>query len=186
VGHHRDLAASSAGDLPVIEGVELEPAALRVRDGAMPLADWESALQTLGPIERGSAWWLGDLLVFGGKRYGETYGAAARATGLNPGTLRNLASVARAVPAENRESSLSWRAHRTVAPLTHEEQRRWLKRAAKHEWTSDELARELRRKRMDASDSKWPDPETEPNAQPAHRCPNCGFEWNGDPRPEEK
>jgi len=136
--------SSPAGELPAIPGIEFGETVLRVRDEPLPRHRWEAALRRLGSQERGSRWWLGDLLVFGGKRYGETYDAAADQTGLTVGTLMNLASVARKVPPENRDPNLPWRAHRVVAPLPHDEQRRWLSAARAEDWTADDLEQRLR------------------------------------------
>jgi hypothetical protein len=103
----------------------------------------EAALARLGAVERGTPWWIGDLLVFAGKRYGETYDAAQRATGYGTATLKNFAWVSRKCAPARRRSDLPWSAHRVVATLAPKEQTRWLARAAAEKWTSSELARAL-------------------------------------------
>ena len=60
----------------------------------LPRERWETALRWLGTVERGRQWWIGDLLVHGGKRYGETYDAAIEATGLALSTLKAYKRVA--------------------------------------------------------------------------------------------
>jgi hypothetical protein len=91
-------------------------------------------------VQRASSWWIGDLLVFAGKRYGETYVAAQDATGYKLQTLKNFAWVARKCPPSMRRPELSWRAHKIVASRPDNERRRWLDRAVREEWTSAKLA----------------------------------------------
>lgn len=177
--------SSPAGDVPVIEGLRFTPTALEVPGNLSP-EGWESALGRLVPLEQGASWWLGDLLVFGEKRYGETYEAALKTTGRSLQTLKNLAWVARRVKPAVRRADLPWRSHRVVAPLVEEEQVKWLAMAAEHGWTSDELGRELRAARSQggAGGGEFPNPENR-NLKPDYRCPECFHEWSGGPRPRK-
>ena len=70
---------------------------------------WVAILREVAPEDRSRQWYVGDLLAFGEKKFGDgTYEAAADALGyVHPGSLRNLAYVSRAVPPEVREPSLS-------------------------------------------------------------------------------
>jgi hypothetical protein len=175
--------------VPAGDFLKFEPTRLVVAD-ALPLDQWESALETLVPIQRSSPWWVGDLLAFGEKKYGSTYDPALKATGFRLQTLKNLAWVARAVPAETRREDLSWSAHRAVAILDQSDQAEWLDRAAAEEWTSRELAAQLRRqaKRDERDDDGGAEDEDDgengsgddfpdPERKRLCKCPQCGHEW---------
>ena len=93
---------SPAGDvldvaLPQIEGLKLTTTSLAVVDGALSEERWRSLLRTFSRMGTGVQWWIGDLLVEGGKRYGETYETAARATGRSELTRSDRNQVIRAV-----------------------------------------------------------------------------------------
>jgi hypothetical protein len=91
-----------------------------------------------------TAWLLGDWLVFGEERWPDRYAQAAALTGRSYGGLRNLAWVARKIPARRRRESLSWSHHRVVAGLDEAEQTRWLDRAEAGDWSVDLLDATLR------------------------------------------
>jgi hypothetical protein len=184
-GKRRSAGKYPAGDvLPTIGGCDLTPTSLSVRGGKLRAEAWEGALQRVARLERGSQWWLGDLLAFGEEReYGETYTAAIEATRRSLQTLKNYSYVSRNVPARVRRPDLPWRSHRLVASLSEEDQDLWLGRASDGGWSSDELQRELRE--AGAADKGGDDfPDADPDAEPEFRCPECGHEWDGDARPE--
>jgi hypothetical protein len=131
--------ASSADYIPAIEGVELTATSLKVT-GDLPPGGWSAALRRLAPLERGTSWWLGDLLVYGGK---DMYAVAAKETGFSTGSLHNLAYMSRRIPPDERRPDLPWRVHRVVAPLVPEERQQWLADTAERGWTSDELRRRI-------------------------------------------
>lgn len=92
--------------------------------------------------------WLGDVLVQSGPECRGLAASCARATGLNPGTLRNAAMVCRRIPPSCRHDRLTWSHHNEVGlacsdPAAIE---RWLRQAEVEQWTARELRRQLRRK----------------------------------------
>jgi hypothetical protein len=130
---------SLASDIAHVEGFRLTATALEAPEG-LTVERWESALAGVMRIEQGSRWWLGDLLVFGGRRYGQTYARAMKETGYSYGHLRNLAHAARRVPPKNRREDLSWGAHAVVAPHDLARQRYYLALAAEEGLNARELA----------------------------------------------
>jgi hypothetical protein len=55
--------------------------------------DWVAAGLSLGELGRVSNWWVGDWLRYGTSRWGEKYAEAARITGFDGKTLRNIVYV---------------------------------------------------------------------------------------------
>jgi hypothetical protein len=140
--------------------------------------DWLARLRKVSRLATASQFWLGDLLAFAGKRYRETYDAAAEATGLSPSTLRAYKSIALAVPPEVRRPDLPWRTHRVVRKMRDpDEQRQWLQRAVDEHWLAEELAQALRQHSGGGSTGGSTDPR---GAERRCACPECGAEltWN--------
>src|ERR1700735_1653682 len=54
-------------------------------------AGWVAAGVSLAEFGRVNNWWVGDWIRYGSARWGEKYTEAARATGLDAKTLRNVA-----------------------------------------------------------------------------------------------
>lgn len=112
--------------------------------GQLPFKRYLETAALLGKIGHGVQWWLGDLLVYGDKAYGEKYAQAEAETGFDPGTLANITSVCDRVEPSRRRAALSFAHHVEVAKLTPDEQTRWLEVAEKKGWTRAELRRALK------------------------------------------
>jgi hypothetical protein len=96
-------------------------------------------------------WWIGDWLNFGEEVYGEDaaqavestrserFDEAERVTGLAPQTLINISSVCRRISKSRRRPELHFSTHEVVASLEPNEQKEWLARAVKEEWTRADL-----------------------------------------------
>lgn len=139
-------------------------------------AEWRSAGRRLGAIGRCSQWWIGDWIRYGAARWGERYAEAARVTGYDVASLRNMAWVASQFDLSLRSDKLSWSHHVLLAPLEPGEQRRWLARAARERLSVADLRLELR-----AAGTG----ETKTESDPAGRdrvgvCPHCGHELGAD------
>lgn len=122
------------------ERLHLTGAALTRRTGLLlsddcTFARWRSFGRQLFLISDSSTWWLGDWLVFGRKKFPDRYKKAVAETGLDYKTLRNYAWVAGKVPIARRRASLSFQHHAEVAPLSPEEQDKWLSAAEESRWT---------------------------------------------------
>jgi len=83
------------------------------------------------------------LLNAGEDRFGESFSQMCEGA-VSAEMLNRYASVARRVPIENRVASLSWSAHAAVARLPFDVQKRLLREADRHGWTSDELRAKAR------------------------------------------
>lgn len=170
---------SHAYDVRTPRGVTLTDTALTI---TRPIGqeEFERLLATLVHVEQCAPWWVGDAIVYSGRRWGERYRDAAKATGKSIGTLRNYASVARRVQPEDRDPSLPYRTHTLVAARPAIEQRRWLTRAAKFGLTSTQLADEMRA--ADRAAAPTAGDFVKPSIETEYCCPKCGYEWSGNPR----
>jgi hypothetical protein len=95
----------------------------------LTVGDWVRQGRWLGALSRGSGWWIGDWVRYGNARYGERYSAAARVTGYDLQTLRNMAFVAGRFEPSRRRDALSFSHHAELAGLPPDEQELWLDRA---------------------------------------------------------
>jgi hypothetical protein len=120
-------------------------------DGRLTFEAWRDVGMKIARYATGSAWWLGDWLIFGQERYGRRYKAAIAATGLDYQTLKNYATIARRFEPSRRRSDLSFQHHAEVCGLPDDEQDRWLELAALRRWSRNELRRRLQRTRPAAA-----------------------------------
>lgn len=111
--------------------------------GRPPLPEWQDPVQFALWCQRASPWWIGDLLHAGDRRFGEAFSQVCEGV-ISADQLQRYESVARRVPAENRNENLSWSAHAVVARFPPEEQGGWLTRAERAGWTSEDLRRRVR------------------------------------------
>jgi hypothetical protein len=137
-------------------------------------AEWLSAGRRLGAIGRCSQWWIGDWIRYGTARWGERYAEAARVTGYDVATLRNMAWVASQFDLSLRSDKLTWSHHVLLAPLEPEEQKRWLEHAQDQRLSVADLRTELRRTRgVEAKALESSTAAVRSSAQ-SHVCPHCG------------
>jgi hypothetical protein len=151
----------------------LEPTALGLRwPAAASFERWRDVGRRLGGLACSLPWAIGDWVNAGSQfeNHGRRYADALEATGLEYGTLRNYASVARRVELPRRRRELSFHHHEAIAALDVAEQDAWLERAVRERWSVVQLRRRLRESRK-GSDSR---PEVEVAAVrlavPAERC----------------
>lgn len=91
--------------------------------------------------------WIGDLLEYGEKSYGEKYTQALEMTGYAEQTLMNASWVARSIHKSDRKENLSFAHHAEVAPLKPEDQRRWLDKAETEGMTRQQLRESIKQER---------------------------------------
>jgi hypothetical protein len=138
----------------------LSPAVKARRNGLwlpaqLTIEDWSEIGMQIATIGDSSAWWLGDWLVYGKKKYPDRYKQAISATALDYQTLRNYAWVCRQFPIPRRHPTLSFQHHAELASLTPDQQDEWLDKAEALGWSLHALRRQLkagavgRRKRKD-------------------------------------
>ena len=95
--------------------------------------EWSDLGKQIARAGRSLGFLIGDWINYGESRkdYGEKYTEALKTTGLEYITLKHYSRVARHVDRVTRVTQLSFEHHRKVAMLEPEEQKRWLKVAAK-------------------------------------------------------
>lgn len=149
--------------------------------GDLGQTEWLATGRRLGAIGRCSQWWVGDWIRYGTARWGEKYAEAARVTGYDVASLRNMAWVASQFDLSLRSDKLTWSHHVLLAPLEPEEQRHWLDRAHEERLSVADLRLELRahgrgaRKRLDVSEATS-EIAREAQGPDATVCPHCGHE----------
>ncbi len=140
-------------------------------------AEWLSTGRRLGAIGRCSQWWIGDWIRYGTARWGEKYTEAARVTGYDVASLRNMAWVAAQFDLSLRSDKLSWSHHVLLAPLERDQQQRWIARAVEERLSVADLRLELRargnggRKEQGAAGGGSLE-------QGEGVCPHCGHKLN--------
>jgi hypothetical protein len=146
--------------------------------GELGQGAWLATGRRLGAIGRCSQWWIGDWIRYGTSRWGERYAEAARVTGYDVASLRNMAWVASQVNLSLRSDKLTWSHHVLLAPLEPDEQRRWLDRAHEQRLSVADLRVELR-----AARSAGGKPAGSGNAAAEASgevavtvCPHCGHQ----------
>lgn len=139
-----------------------------------PFEVWEAVAAEMMALEQSHRWWLGDLLNFGERAYGEKYSQVMEDTGLSYDTLQNYCYVAANVTMSARTDNLSWTHHLFVAHLPTVEQRRWLRKAIENKWSTRELREAIKAAQGPERATDGPqepeqpqdtaEPETEPTA----------------------
>lgn len=141
-------------------------------------AEWLATGRRLGAIGRCSQWWIGDWIRYGTSRWGEKYAEAARVTGYDVASLRNMAWVASQFELSLRSDKLTWSHHVLLAPLESEQQRYWLQRADAERLSVADLRLELRGRGKRSAKEQAPAVEAEPDGAEVV-CPNCGHKLHG-------
>lgn len=142
----------------------------------MGQAEWLATGRRLGAIGRCSQWWIGDWIRYGTTRWGEKYADAARVTGYDVASLRNMAWVASQFDLSLRSDKLTWSHHVLLAPLEEEEKRHWLERAASERLSVADLRLELRGRRGGRAATRGDGAVEETESENSVVCPNCGHE----------
>ena len=155
-----DQALATLAELE--RGGSLTPAGLTLTVD-MTFDRYEALLVFLSSVHRRSAWALGDALLWGEARFGETYAQAAELTGFSVQYLQNLTSICRRVPRQRRQPLLSMGHHDVVAKMEPADQTEWLGRAVEERWTREEM-----RAQVDKAQGKPLPPAGE------SRCQCCG------------
>jgi hypothetical protein len=138
--------------------------------GELDRAEWLATGRRLGTIGRCSQWWIGDWIRYGTAKWGEKYAEAARVTGYDVASLRNMAWVASRFDVSLRSDKLAWSHHVLLAPLEPDEQRYWLARASDERFSVTDLRQALRGLREAGAEPGQAGAESEQ----ALVCPQCG------------
>jgi hypothetical protein len=162
-----DSRISLLNDLGTDTGLALPP--------GLALETWAEIGATLVRTEKAIHWWLGDWWRYGEHHYGEAATVAAP-TGYSAETCRKAAWVADRIEPVRRRPDLSFSHHDAVAALPPADQDRLLDRAATEGLDRHHLRQAAK---AAANGNGQPAPERERD----YRCPECGHEWDGAPRP---
>jgi hypothetical protein len=148
--------------------------------GDMEYPSWVLEGRHIGATGRGSPWWLGDWLHYGTAKWGERYADAAKITGYDPKSLRNMRYVASRFKPSLRRDNLTWSHHALLVALTPDAQTYWLDRAAADKFTVNDLRIELRgahRSPHAGAGGRSLSPTTdEDTSQTELQCPRCGYQ----------
>ncbi len=141
-------------------------------------AEWLATGRRLGAIGRCSQWWIGDWIRYGAARWGEKYAEAARITGYDVASLRNMAWVASQFDSSLRSDKLTWSHHVLLAPLDVTEKRHWLERAEQERLSVADLRIELRGQARKGPGDQGAAPGGAEEAPSDHSvvCPKCGHQ----------
>jgi hypothetical protein len=135
---------------------------------------WLATGRRLGAIGRCSQWWIGDWVRYGSARWGEKYVEAARVTGYDVASLRNMAWVASRFDLSLRNDKLTWSHHVLLAPLDAEAQQEWLRRASEERLSVADLRLELRALREGGRKASSGSAEGGDGSDGIAVCPHCG------------
>lgn len=100
---------------------------------------WEQIGKKLSLMNGAMQWLIGDWLNFGEAKYGEKYAQAINDLGLEYGTLRNIAWVAKTIEMSRRRDNVSWSIHQSVSGLKPKEQDRILQQAEEENLTRQDV-----------------------------------------------
>lgn len=112
-------------------------------EGDVPEQAIDDLLQKFGDVARGCLFIIGDAINYAEKKWGDKYEHWIAVSGLEYGTLRNIASIARKVGLSRRRDNLTFEHHKLVAPLHPDEQTHWLDLAEREGFSKRRLAKSL-------------------------------------------
>jgi hypothetical protein len=134
--------------ITLYEHFDITKTSLRMKSNAS-FEEWVSMGSTLRFFEICINFALGDWMNAGEGKWGDKVAQVIDVTDFAIETVRNYAWVAAKVPPENRVESLPFTFHQVVAAIDSKiEQKRWLDRAVKHNWTVNELKRQIKAKQL--------------------------------------
>jgi hypothetical protein len=141
--------------------------------------EWVAVGRRLGGIVRCSQWWIGDWVSYGSTKWGQKYVVAARITGYDVHSLRNMVWVASRFEPSRRRDDLTWSHHASVATLEANEQDHWLDRASSQKLSVLDLRIEIRAARQGRGGASGIVSRTHSSGWAnIIRCPQCGLEIN--------
>ncbi len=106
---------------------------------------WSECLDYLMHLEKHIHFWIGDLLAYGERRWGEMYSEMIERTGYEPRTLRTLKWVASSVDVSRRREGLSFAHHQEAAGLSPEQQDVILDLSERGGWTREMVRHAINR-----------------------------------------
>lgn len=114
-------------------------------EGDLPLEKWAKGFEFFQKIGSKTQWWRGDMLVYGERKYGESYAQAVDLHGKSESRLQTYVYVALKFPIERRRPELSFDHHAECASLEAREADALLLRAIRERWTKMDVREETAR-----------------------------------------
>ena len=146
----------------------------------MPLEGYGWLCASVGQAHVALRWFIGDLLAYGERTYGETYAQYMDAFGLAYHTLQQYRRVAAHVPLEERREEVAWTAYQITAHLEAE-----TREALLDAYTTGEIADTTELRDEVKALSTGPDCELLPpcprcgGALTSRKCKGCGLDFPG-------
>lgn len=125
-------------DAIMVDRFKLTPTGIDIPADITP-DEWTKLGLLFYRVKNSLKWWMGDWINKHRTEWGEMFVEARKLTRLSYGTLRNIASVAKAIKLSRRRDNLSWSHHVEVAGLSTELQDHWLDRAIKEKLSVHKL-----------------------------------------------
>lgn len=132
-----------ADQLIPIDGIQVSRVGLTIT-GDLSFEEWMDIGHTLAGLEVSLRWAIGDWLNWGNFKYGESYTQASDVTGFDYSYLYNLKYIAGKVDISRRREELHLSHHQVVAPLSPDEQDRWLDYAVANNLRTAELRQAIK------------------------------------------
>ncbi len=124
-----------------------------IPDGT-PFEVVERMLDTLKAVRNCSLWWVGDILLFSERAFGEKYSQLLDASDFEYKTLRNVSYVVTHVAPNIRRPELTFWHHAEVAALHQDDQKKFLKIAVDQKLTKGALRALIQNKEKDTGPNK--------------------------------
>jgi hypothetical protein len=144
--------------LELPHGARVCETGMQLLDLGIDIDQWSVIGLKLCEMHSGVQWAIGDWWAHGYRSYGERAHKAVEKLPYTRESLMNLGTVARRVPPSLRNEALSFSHHVAVAPLEHEDQEKWLRKAAGLKWSVKKLRDGLARRLADQTAQKGFDP----------------------------
>lgn len=112
-------------------------------EGDLPLEKWAKGFEFFQKIGSKTQWWRGDMLLYGERKYGESYAQAVDIHGKSESRLQTYVYVCSKFPMERRRPELSFDHHAEAASLEAREADALLLRAIRERWTKMDVREEV-------------------------------------------
>ena len=113
--------------------------------------EWKAAFGWCQRVEKAALFWVGELIEYGERVFGEKYAQALDSTEYTEQALKDITYVVRHVAPSRRRDALSFNHHREVAPLPPSEQTKWLEDAEVENLSVQQLRIRIKEARSEAA-----------------------------------
>ena len=153
MGATQSLAVRSFSTSELGVKATLDETSLLIPDGT-PFEIIERMLATMKGLRNCTLWWIGDLLLFSERSFGEKYAQLLDSTDFEYSTLRNVSYVVNNVAPAVRRKELTFWHHLEVAPLPPADQKKFLKIAVEQRLSASALRALIKNKPKELGPNK--------------------------------